>query len=58
METKSCHYDLSREAYELIGRASKELGVKKSAFVDILIKKYANELIEDVAQKLKRYEES
>jgi hypothetical protein len=55
--TKICNYDLSIEAYNLVGLGSKKLGIRKAYFVDALIKRYAEHLINDISEKLEKYEE-
>lgn len=55
-EFKSCNYDLSEESYKLVGIASKELGLRKSAFVDALIKRYAKDMISNLLIALNNYE--
>lgn len=55
-EIKHCNFDISQESYDLVGKMSKTLGMKKNFIVDALIKRYAEHLISDISEKLKIYE--
>lgn len=51
-------YYITNEAYELVGICSKELNVKKSMFIDSLIKRYAEALKADIQEKITRYNDN
>lgn len=55
-ERKSCNYDLSIESYNIVGKASDELGIRKSYFLDVLIRKYGNLLIQKLENKFEEEE--
>lgn len=53
---KPVQYDISDESYNLVGKFAKELRLRKSVFVDFLIKNYAEKFAGEVMTKLDKYE--
>jgi len=51
---KPVMYYISQEAYDIIGIASKKLGIRKSYFIDFLVKKHGMNLIEEVSKQVER----
>ena len=48
VKTKSVGYDISETSYDLVGRISTIIGMKKSSFVDSLIERYAIQYLHDI----------
>jgi hypothetical protein len=51
---KQAMFQLTEESYNIIGRASKEVGIRKSLFVDFIVKKYGDKFISDLKSKVER----
>lgn len=54
---KQVQYYLSGKAYKLLVESAKSINVKKSMFVDALIKRYAVELADDIKKKIGIYDD-
>lgn len=56
-ELNTVQYHISDESYKMVGDYTKEINVRKSMFIDFLIKHYGEQLKNDIAKKLERYNE-